>query len=186
VGADTQAVNKTRFLPIQKKWDVMFDYIERTPSLADILVSGGDTYTLGPDQLHAIVQRLLEMPHILRVRIASKGMAVCPSRLVDPKDDWASNLIDLARRGRKMGKSVALHTHFNHPREITWITKMAAQRLFEEGVVVRNQTVLLNGVNNTVDTMKELIQQLASINIQPVCFLFMFRASFRLESTADC
>ncbi|CAI6342059.1 unnamed protein product [Periconia digitata] len=167
VGVDTNAVNKTRFLPIHKKWDIMFDYIERTSTLKDILVSGGDTYTLSSDQLKLIGERLLKIPHILRVRIASKGVAICPSRLIDPNDNWASSLIDLSRQARKMGKSVALHTHFNSPNEITWITKKAAQRLHEEAVVVRNQTVLLNGVNNNVETMKSLIHQLASMNIQP-------------------
>lgn len=146
----------------------MFDYIERTPTLKDILVSGGDTYTLSPHQLRLIGERLLNIPHVLRIRIASKGVAICPSRLIDPNDDWAKGLIDLSHRGRKMGKSVALHTHFNSPNEITWITRKAAQRLHEEAVVVRNQTVLLNGVNNNVDTMKSLIDQLASMNIQPV------------------
>jgi len=179
VGTDTQAVNKTRFLPIEKKWDVMFDYIARTQRLSDILVSGGDTYTLSSAQLRLIVQRLLEMPHIIRIRVASKGVAICPSKLIDPKDDWADALIDLARSGRKMGKSVALHTHFNHPNEITWITRLAAQRLFEEGVVVRNQTVLLNGVNNNVNTMKKLINELSSINIQPVRFISLTFSFFQ-------
>lgn len=148
----------------------MFSYIESTPTLADILISGGDIYTLSPDQLRMIGMRLLDIPHILRVRIASKGLAICPSRLIDPKDEWTNVIIDLSHRGRKMGKSIALHTHFNHPHEITWITKVASQRLFEEGVIVRNQTVLLKGVNNHVDTMKSLINQLSSINIQPVRF----------------
>lgn len=148
----------------------MFNYIERTPVLEDVLVTGGDLYTLSPDQIRTIGMRLLDIPHILRIRFASKGAAICPSRLVDPNDEWAGVLIELSQRGRKMGKSVALHTHFNHPHEITWITKIAAQRLFEEGVVVRNQTVLLNGVNNDVHVMKSLINQLSSINIQPVRF----------------
>jgi lysine 2,3-aminomutase len=167
-------VNKTRFLPIQKKWDVMFDYIERTERLADILVSGGDLYTLHPDQLRMIGMRLLNIPHILRIRIASKGLAICPSRFIDPDDEWARTLIDLSNYGRKVGKSVSLHTHFNHPREITWITKRAAQLLFGEGVTVRNQTVLLNGVNNDTATMMSLIQRLSSMNIQPVRFFISF------------
>ncbi|KAI0387568.1 kama family protein [Hypomontagnella monticulosa] len=167
VGSDTNAVCKKRFLPILKKWEVMFDYIERTPALEDVLVTGGDLYTLSPDQIRTIGMRLLDIPHILRIRFASKGLAICPSRLIDPNDEWASAIIELSQRGRKMGKSVALHTHFNHPHEITWITRLAAQRLFEEGVIVRNQTVLLNGVNNDVEVMNSLINQLSSINIQP-------------------
>ncbi|OTB15087.1 hypothetical protein K445DRAFT_75469 [Daldinia sp. EC12] len=167
VGSNTNPVKKKRFLPLEKKWEVMFDYIEHTPALADILVSGGDLYTLKPEQMRMIGMRLLHIPHILRIRIASKGVAVCPSRIIDPEDEWANVLIELSQKGRKMGKSVALHTHFNHPSEISWVTKKAAQRLFEEGVTVRNQTVLLNGVNNDVGTMKSLIHQLSAINIQP-------------------
>ncbi|KAK6951348.1 hypothetical protein Daesc_007882 [Daldinia eschscholtzii] len=153
---------------LEKKWEVMFDYIEHTPALADILVSGGDLYTLKPEQMRMIGMRLLHIPHILRIRIASKGVAVCPSRIIDPEDEWANVLIELSQKGRKMGKSVALHTHFNHPSEISWVTKKAAQRLFEEGVTIRNQTVLLNRVNNDVETMKALIHQLSAINIQPM------------------
>ncbi|KAI1335309.1 kama family protein [Xylariaceae sp. FL0016] len=164
---DTDSLSKTRFLPIMKKWETMFNYIKNTPSLVDILISGGDSYTLTPDQMRMIGMRLLEMPHIERIRIASKGVAICPSRLIDPRDEWTKVLIELSHRGRKMGKSVALHTHFNHPHEITWITQKAARRLFEEGVTVRNQTVLLRHVNNDVDTMRSLIKQLAAMNVQP-------------------
>ena len=87
---------------------------------------------------------------------------------MDESDDWARTLIELSSRGRKVGKSVALHNHFNHPNEITRITAKAAQKLFENGVVVRNQTVLLNHVNNDLPTMRHLISQLAELNITPV------------------
>ncbi|KAI2472242.1 kama family protein [Annulohypoxylon bovei var. microspora] len=167
VGANTEIVSKKRFLPIYKKWEVMFDYIERTPTIVDMLVSGGDTYALPPDQLRTIGMRMLNIPHVRRLRFASKGFAFCPGRIIDPEDEWANVIIDLTHQGRKMGKSVALHTHFNHPNEITWITRKAAQRFFGEGVTVRNQSVLLNGVNNNVDTMKSLITQLSSMSIQP-------------------
>jgi L-lysine 2,3-aminomutase len=67
-----------------------------------------------------------------------------------------------------MGKQVCLHTHINHAREITWVTRNAANYLFEHGVIVRNQSVLLNGVNNTYEALSELIKTLSDINIQPV------------------
>ncbi|KAK6524704.1 hypothetical protein TWF281_011604 [Arthrobotrys megalospora] len=76
-------------------------------------------------------------------------------------------LVQVTAAARMMGKAVALHTHFNHPNEISWVTKVAAQRLYESGVTVRNQTVLLKGVNDDVTTMKELIHGLADMNIQP-------------------
>ncbi|MCJ1282471.1 hypothetical protein MMC26_001794 [Xylographa opegraphella] len=167
VGVDTDSVSKVRFLPIAKRWEPIFNYIERTPQLADVLVSGGDGYSLDPAQLLAIGRRLLAIPHVTRVRFASKGLAVCPSRIIDPHDSWAEALIELSDTGRAVGKSVSLQTHFNHPREITWVTEAAARRFFRSGVSVRNQTVLLNGVNSDFDTMSTLIHKLAVLNIQP-------------------
>jgi lysine 2,3-aminomutase len=73
-----------------------------------------------------------------------------------------------------MGKEVAIHTHFNHPNEISWVTREAAQVLFENSVVVRNQSVLLRGVNDTVETMSELIHELANNNIKPVRYHTLF------------
>jgi lysine 2,3-aminomutase len=111
------------------------------------------------------------MDHIQRIRFASKGLAVVPSRTLDPNDTWTHAFIKLSQLGRKMGKQVCLHTHFNHPNEITWITKDSAKYLFENGVIVRNQTVLLKGVNDNAETMGQLIRSLADMNIQPVSFL---------------
>lgn len=91
-----------------------------------------------------------------------------PSRILDETDEWAEALIEVSRLARREGKAVALHTHFNHPAEITWMTKMAARKLFEAGVTVRNQSVLLRGVNDEAGTMSTLIRRLADINIQPV------------------
>lgn len=115
-----------------------------------------------------IGKRLLEIPHIRRFRFASKGLAVAPGRVLDPEDQWAAALEDISTRAKRQGKSVALHTHFNHPNEISWITEDAAQRFLEAGVTVRNQSVLLKGVNDNVNTMSTLIRKLADNNIAPV------------------
>jgi lysine 2,3-aminomutase len=168
VGAETELVEKKRFIPHPKKWAPRFEYIEKTPSLRDIVVSGGDTYLLEPEQLKYIGDRLLDIPHIRRFRFASKGLGVSPSRLIDPNDTWTDTVIELDRRARKAGKHVCIHTHINHPNEITWVTRRGAQRLYEAGVTVRNQSVLLNGVNNDLETMTELVHALGDINIQPV------------------
>ncbi|KXG46134.1 Lysine-2,3-aminomutase family [Penicillium griseofulvum] len=167
VGAKTETVSKKRFLPLQKYWEPMFEYIAQTTAVTDVVVSGGDSFFLEPAQLREIGHRLLGIENVRRIRFASKGLAVCPSRILDRSDRWTGELIEISQLARKRGKSVALHTHFNHPQEISWITEQAAQRLFENAVTVRNQTVLLNGVNNDVDTMKSLIRRLADNNIQP-------------------
>ncbi|MNR62526.1 L-lysine 2,3-aminomutase [compost metagenome] len=62
---------------------------------------------------------------------------------------WVDALTEVAQMGRRLGKEVVLHTHFNHPNEITWITEKAMQVLFERGIYVRNQAVLQRGVNDS-------------------------------------
>lgn len=168
VGANTDAVTKTSFKPTRRRWEEVFQYIEATPQLQDIVISGGDSYYLDPEQLQYIGKRLIAIPHIRRFRFASKGLAVAPSRILDPSDGWAAALAGVAARARAAGKAVALHTHFNHPDEISWVTAQAAQQLLEAGVTVRNQTVLLRGVNDDVETMGRLIRSLADNNISPV------------------
>lgn len=168
VGNETDTVKKQRFLPIIKKWETRFQYIEATPTIKDVVVSGGDTYILEPQQLRYIGERLLSIPHIRRFRFASKGLSVSPSRMLDPEDDWINTVIDLEKKARRMGKHVCIHTHFNTVNEISWISKLGAQRLYEAGVTVRNQTVLLNGVNNSFDKLLALVHGLADMNIQPV------------------
>ncbi|KFY41307.1 hypothetical protein V494_03076 [Pseudogymnoascus sp. VKM F-4513 (FW-928)] len=167
IGADTETVTKNSLKPTRRRWEEMFDYIASTPALSDIVISGGDAYYLTPDQLYDIGTRLLAIPHIRRFRFATKGLAVCPSRILDPTDSWTSALIAVSNAGRKVGKMVAMHTHFNHPSEMTWVSRAASQKLFAAGVVVRNQSVLLRGVNDDLGTMKALIRGLADMAITP-------------------
>jgi lysine 2,3-aminomutase len=70
-------------------------------------------------------------------------------------------------RGRKCGKEVVLHTHFNAPEEITWITQKAMRLLFERGIFTRNQSVLIRGVNDTRERMQLLTKRLGHINVHP-------------------
>ncbi|KAI7255296.1 hypothetical protein KC343_g5372 [Hortaea werneckii] len=167
VGANTESVTKTTMKPSKRRWETMFEYIEKTPAIQDIVVSGGDCYYLQPEHLQYIGERLLSIPNIKRFRLASKGLAVCPMRITDRSDGWTDSLVDLSNKGRQIGKQVALHTHFNHPAEITYATELAARYLFQQGVTVRNQTVLLKGVNDDLDTMSRLVRQLADLNVQP-------------------
>jgi lysine 2,3-aminomutase len=148
----------------------MLRYIASNTVINDVVISGGDSYSLLPHHLRFIGDRLLAIPHIRRFRIATKGPCVSPSRTLDPEDEWTNELIALVKRGRECGKQIALHTHFNHPNEFSWVSREAAQKLFENGVIVRNQSVLLKGVNDSVETMGALIRELADNNIQPVSY----------------
>ena len=101
------------------------------------MVSGGDAYMLPAAHLSTIGHLLLAIPHIRRIRIATKGPAVSPMKILTD-DAWVSALFDITNAGRAMGKEVCLHTHFNSPSEITEITRQAMEVLFKGGVTVRN------------------------------------------------
>ncbi|KAI4596248.1 hypothetical protein KJ359_005755 [Pestalotiopsis sp. 9143b] len=169
IGADTETLEKKGlFKQRRAQWDACLDHIASTPEIQDVVVSGGDSFFIGPQHLIEIGQRLINMPNIKKFRFASKGLAVSPNRFLDPNDQWANALIHVSQQAEKAGKRMALHTHFNHPNEISWVTEKACRRLREAGVTVRNQTVLLRGINDDVKTMGTLIRTLSdTLRVQP-------------------
>jgi lysine 2,3-aminomutase len=150
----------------KERWEDVFAYIATRPELEDIVISGGDSFNLRADQISEIGNRLLDIPNVRRMRFATKGPAVMPQKLLTD-DDWFGALTSVVQRGREMAKDVVLHTHFNHPNEITSITKRAMDRLMSAGVTVRNQSVLQRGVNDEVETMQLLVRRLGYVNVQP-------------------
>ncbi|KAI0526119.1 L-lysine-aminomutase [Xylaria bambusicola] len=166
VGAHTYITKKT-FKLGKKKLENAFAYMRSQPQLKDIVISGGDAYYLPSHILEWIGDELISMDNIERFRIATKGLAVAPNRILDDEDDWTAALIRISNKARKAGKHFALHTHFNHPNEISWITEKASRKLSEAAVTVRNQTVLLRDINDNVATMSSLIQKLAKMHIHP-------------------
>ncbi|OTB01511.1 hypothetical protein M426DRAFT_14395 [Hypoxylon sp. CI-4A] len=167
IGPNTEEVTKHHFKLSLDRLEKSFAYIESQPGLHDIVVSGGDAFYLPPHILELIGERLISMKNIERFRFASKGLAVAPHRFLDNNDPWTDTLIRVSDKAKKAGKHMALHTHFNHPNEISWITEKASLRLLQSGVTVRNQTVLLRGVNDDAETMLDLIKRLAKMAIQP-------------------
>jgi lysine 2,3-aminomutase len=167
IGPDTEEVDhKARLAKTPKEWQDAFAYIASRPELEDIVISGGDTYQLAPKMLALIGDALLDIPHVRRMRFATKGPAVMPMKILTDHA-WTDALTAIVDRGRKLGKEVVLHTHFNTPGEISWITQKAMNLLFERGVYVRNQTVLMRGVNDDPQTMTTLVKRLAYINVHP-------------------
>jgi lysine 2,3-aminomutase len=166
VGLDTEEVEKFHLRATQERWRLAFDYVRSRPELEDIVISGGDAYQLRPDQITLIGETLLAMPNIRRLRYATKGPAVMPQKLLTDAA-WLDAFTRVVELGRRSHKDVVLHTHFNHPNEITEITHRAMDRLFERGITVRNQTVLQRGVNDAVDTMKLLVKRLGHMNVHP-------------------
>jgi lysine 2,3-aminomutase len=147
VGADTERVSeKLKLHANRARWEQAFRYIEETPRLEDIVVSGGDAFHLRPDALEEIGRRLISIPHVRRVRIATKGLCVMPQKILTDHA-WVDALARISDLARREFKQLALHTHINHPSEIAEVTQRAMRVLVERGVLVRCQTVMQRGVN---------------------------------------
>lgn len=166
IGGDTDVVEKAELATDPKRWQDAFDYIASRPELQDIVISGGDTYQLPAKSLKRIGDALLDIPNVRRMRFATKGPAILPSKILTDHA-WTDALVSVVDRGRSMGKDVVLHTHFNSPNEVTWITEKAMRLLFERGVFVRNQSVLIRGVNDDKETMRLLVKRLGYLNVHP-------------------
>lgn len=166
IGGDTDTVEKSSYKLNSKRWESAFAYIASRPEIEDVVVSGGDAFMLTPAKLRQIGEILLDIPHVRRIRLATKGPAVMPMKIIS-HHEWRNALVDLVILGRRRCKEVCLHTHFNSINEISEITSEAMNMLFREGVKVRNQSVLIRGVNDDHDHMVRLVRQLAYMNVQP-------------------
>ena len=164
VGGDTPELTKVHFQPTETRWHDALQAIAATPAIRDVVLSGGDALRLKPSHLKRLVTALFEIEHVRSIRVATKGLSVLPMRFI-ADDEWASTFCALVREGRDRGVHVVLHTHINHPAEVTKYTQAAAQRLFAEGVTIRNQLVLLAGVNDDADILKQHFRLLGDLHI---------------------
>ena len=166
IGGSTESVDKGTYGANQKKWDDVFAYLMKNPLVEDVVISGGDAFMLTPEQIKYIGENLLNIPHIRRIRYATKGVAIFPQKVISD-DEWFNALVDVHKHGQAYGKQVVVHTHFSCEKEITKWSQRAMDRLFHSGIIVRNQAVLQEGVNNSVDSMVLLTRKLSYLNIQP-------------------
>lgn len=139
-----------------EQWEAALQYIARTPTIRDVLMSGGDPLTLDDDQLEWLLWRLRAIPHVDVVRIGTKIPAVLPQRVTPA-------LVRMLKRYHPLWMSC----HFTHPDELTPETALACTRLADAGIPLGSQTVLMAGVNDTVETMRRLMQGLMKIRVRP-------------------
>ena len=186
VGLDTDTVEKVQLKANQERWNTALQYLRERREVEDVVVSGGDMYRLKASQVRELGNALLDIPHIRRIRFATKGIAIQPMKIITDTD-WTDAVTEVVERGRKMHKEVVIHTHFNTPNEITGISQDAMNILFERGITVRNQAVLQNGVNDTPELMTSLIKKLSYINVHPyyVYVHDLVRGTEDLRTTVD-
>lgn len=166
IGGSTATVEKSGYKPQAHRWEQGLAYLASRPEVEDVVLSGGDAFMLPARKLRELLQSILAIPHIRRLRVASKGPAVMPMKILRDTA-WVDALVEASDQGRERGQEVCLHTHFNSPEEITYITRDAMASLFRRGLKVRNQSVLIRGVNDRPDRMVLLVRRLSTINVQP-------------------
>ena len=166
VGGSTAVKSKSTYGASKGEWDETFQYLRDNPQIEDVVISGGDAFLLRPAQIELIGQTLLDIPHIRRIRFATKGIAILPMKILSD-EKWLAALEKINTVARDRLKEVCIHTHFSCDSEITEWTWLAMQQLVRRGIKVRNQSVLIRGVNNSFDVMYRTIKKLAYLNIQP-------------------
>jgi lysine 2,3-aminomutase len=156
VGTSTPVVDKHKLLlkPVDRQ-QAMIDYLERTPGVRDVVVSGGDVANVPWPQLESFLLRLLEVETVRDVRLATKALAGLPQHWLQP--GVVEGLERVARTARRRGTNLAIHTHVNHVQSVTPLVAEAARTALEIGVRdVRNQGVLLRTVNATPQALLDL------------------------------
>ena len=145
------------------------EYIEKTESVRDVLLSGGDALMVSDKKLEYIISRLRQIPHVEIVRLGTRTPVVCPQRITP-------ELCDMLKKYHP----IWINTHFNHPNEVTAESRRACEMLANAGIPLGNQSVLLRGVNDCVHVMKNLVHELVKMRVRPY-YIYQCDLSMGLE-----
>jgi lysine 2,3-aminomutase len=168
VGGHTEA--------LESHWRQAIDYLRKTPEIRDVVISGGDPLTMSDERIEWLLSQITSIPHIEMVRIGTKVPLVMPQRITPA-------LVKMIKKY----KPVYLSLHCTHPEEITKQASVALNRLADSGVVMGSQTVLLKGVNDSVEVLKELYHRLLKVRVKPY-YLFQcdpIAGSAHFRTTVD-
>jgi lysine 2,3-aminomutase len=156
VGNSTPQVDKYKFhIKQPSRHEQILDYLRATPSVRDVVVSGGDIANLPIRALEGFVSQLLDIENIRDIRLATKGLMGIPQHFLQP--EVLQGLERLARKAQEREVDLAVHTHVNHANQLTPLVGKVVRELLEMGFRdVRNQGVLLRGVNTTPRDLLEL------------------------------
>ncbi|HEY9647003.1 MAG TPA: lysine 2,3-aminomutase [Chroococcidiopsis sp.] len=136
--------------------ELQLDYLRRTPQIRDVLLSGGDPLTLSPILLDYVLSSLRAIEHIEIIRIGSRVPVFLPQRITDDLCTMLSQYHPLW-----------MNIHINHPKEITPELSQALAKLANAGIPLGNQSVLLAGINDSVEIQRTLMHQLVRNRVRP-------------------
>ncbi len=139
-----------------KSIDAGIDYLSKSPSIREVLLSGGDPFLLEDEEIDSILYRLKQIPSIEVIRIGTRVPCTLPMRITD-------NLVKILKQYHPL----YVNTHFNHPREITSLAADCCTKLVDGGIPLGCQTVLLKGVNDNLECIRTLMLKLLQIRVKP-------------------
>lgn len=156
VGNSTPQFTKLKLAgkPVDR-YAAMLDYLQRTPGVRDVVVSGGDVANMPWKNLEGFLDKLLDVESVRDIRLATKALMGLPQHWL--QDDVVEGVARVSAKARSRGVSLAIHTHVNNAQSVTPTVARAAQAMLEAGVRdVRNQGVLMRGVNDTSAQLLDL------------------------------
>ncbi len=153
---------------IADNFDAMLAYIKAHPEITNILVSGGDSLLLSNATLEKYLRELTALPQLDFIRFGSRVPVVYPERVLQDEELQAI----FAKYAQH--KQIYLVTQFNHPRELTTEAKAVVKTFIQAGVMLRNQTVLLRGVNDDPQVLSQLLRGLTAVGVAPY-YIFQCR-----------
>ncbi|HZJ06901.1 MAG TPA: lysine 2,3-aminomutase [Nocardioidaceae bacterium] len=189
VGNSTPVIDKLKFqLKPVDRIDAMMEYLRSHPTVRDVVVSGGDVANMPWPRLEDFLTRLMEIDNIRDIRLATKALMGLPQHWL--QGEIRAGMERVARTARSRGVSIAIHTHVNHANSVTPLVAKAAGAMLDTGIRdVRNQGVLLNGVNADPHVLLDLcFALLDGARIMPyyfyMCDMIPFSEHWRV-SVAD-
>ena len=141
---------------LRRRWETAIEYIRNRPHVRDVLISGGDPLMLPDDAIDWLLAQIRTIRHVEIIRIGTKTPAVLPMRITPA-------LVAMIRRHHPVWMSL----HATHPDEVTPDMRRACERLADAGIPLGSQTVLLAGINDSVDVLRELYHRLLSVRVRP-------------------
>ena len=141
----------------QAEWDVALDYIRQHNNISEVILSGGEPLINSDERLRQLVNSIEAITHVKRLRIHTRLPIVIPQRVTSDMLDWLTC--------SRLQPVVVLHT--NHAAEIDAEVFAALHKIKSRGITLLNQSVLLKGVNDDVDTLKQLSERLFEAGVMP-------------------
>jgi lysine 2,3-aminomutase len=149
--------------------DLLGELLAARPGVWDVLLSGGDAFAVAPSLLDALLGKLLSIDQVRNVRLATRALVTSPWSIL--QGERRAVLERRAREARSRGVSLAVHTQVNHSLELSLPAVAASAALLDLGIsAIRNQAVLLRGVNDEISTLSDLFVNLwRCARIEPYC-----------------